>query len=416
MRLLGLVLVAVCVSAAACQTYDFERVTPIFVGQTTDSRPIASKRLKPNVMLLVDRSLSMLRPIEPSDPACPSGCGSSTATACPSACPTRISELKSAMGSFLQSSGDVARFGVTQYPTNTVCQPADQINVRFPTVTEDDEGNEAALVAGAAQVNTFIQGITTMGGTPTGASLEFVGEYGELNASSELRDDYRDDFVVLLTDGLPNCNDVNPNALCACSTGGNVCTAAQVSSCACTSNCVGTSLCSLGCLDREGVVAKVKKLREKEIRTVVVGFGADLLSGEGPEALNAMAREGGFPRGCANGTDQECGGAPGSCNTTTKQCATSFFQARNATELAEALRAISAVLPGGCTFTLTARPSDEKYLAVLVDGQTLTEGPETFDYDFGKNQVTFVGATCTRLEASTPQRPVQVEFRIVERF
>jgi hypothetical protein len=222
--------------------------------------------------------------------------------------------------------------------------------------------------------------------------------------------------VLLLTDGLPNCNDVNPNGLCQCSSQGNTCSAAQVTSCACTSSCMGTSLCSLGCLDRDGVVEKVKALRAKSIRTIVVGFGADLLTGDGPGVLNAMAREGGFPRGCADGTDQECGGAPGSCDTATRQCATSFFQARNAAELAAALKAISDRIPGGCTFALTARPSDERYLAVLVDGQNLTEGPETYDYDFGTNKVTFLGATCERIEASTAQRPVRVEFRVVERF
>jgi hypothetical protein len=381
MRLLALGAVAF---LAACQTYDFEPVTPVLVGQTRERPVIANRRPKPNVMLLVDRSLSMLRPIEPNDPACPSGCGNSSANECPAACATRMSELKKAMGSFLERSGAVARFGVTAFPTNTLCQPADQINVRLAGA--EDEDDESPLISGAGEVNAFVQSIRSMGGTPTGASLDYVGEFGGLDDDA----DYRDDFVLLLTDGLPNCNDVNPNGLCGCSANGNVCSAAQVASCGCTSNCVGTTLCALGCLDREGVVEKVKKLRAKHIRTIVVGFGSDLDTGEGPEVLNAMAREGGF--------------------------APSYFRAHDAAELSDAFTSILEFWERPCEFILSARPSDERSLSVSVEGQTVSAGPETYAYDFGSNRVTFQGATCERLEASNILRPVQVEFRIVERF
>lgn len=378
MRLLALGAMAF---LAACQTYDFEPVTPVLWGQTRDVSVIASQRLKPNVMLLVDRSLSMLRPIEPNDPACPSGCGSSSTNECPAACPTRMSELKRAMGGFLERSGTVARFGVTAFPTNTLCQPADRINVSLPGA--EDEQDDSTLIAGAGEVNAFVQSITSMGGTPTGASLDYVGDSGALDSN------YRENFVLLLTDGLPNCNDVNPNGLCGCSANGNVCSPAQVASCGC-SNCAGTTLCAIGCLDREGVVEKVKKLRAKNIRTIVVGFGSDLDTGEGPEVLNAMAREGGF--------------------------APSYFRARDAAELSDAFTSIVDYWERPCEFTLSARPSDERYLSVLVEGQTITAGSETYAYDFGRNQVTFQGATCERLEASNILRPVKVEFRIVERF
>src|SRR4051812_4145013 len=99
--------------AGSCQTYDFERVVPLAVAQTTDKTIVASKRLKPNVMLLVDNSGSMLFPSDASDPDCTVGgvlCGNA-ATACPASCPTRVSELKNAMGAFLQTSGTIARLG-----------------------------------------------------------------------------------------------------------------------------------------------------------------------------------------------------------------------------------------------------------------------------------------------------------------
>ena len=420
MRFLAL---AAVVLLASCQTYDFERVTPLFVAQTTDTTVIASRRLKPNVMLLVDNSGSMSQPTDASDPDCMVTnamgmrvlCGS--AAACPSTCPTRISELKSAMGAFLQTSGGLARLGLTVFPTPGTgnngligCDATSNITVQLPVPTVDDEGTGAALTGTAQQIDLQVQALTPTGGTPTAASLAFLGTYGGLAQNS----DYRDDFVLLLTDGLPNCNGANPHNVCVSSV--------QAGACDCTTGgCTGTdaahSTCSKGCLDRDATVESVKALRQAGIKTIVVGFGADLASGAGPLVLNAMAREGGFPRQCPHQTDAECGGSPGSCNTTTKQCSTSFFQAANGAELAEALRTISeGIDPPSCEFLLKAQPSDQRYLSVLIDDQNVAAGGATWAYDFAANRVTFLGPLCERIKASTPQHPVNLSFRIVERF
>ncbi len=406
-------LVAVLVLAGSCQTYDFERVVPLAVAQTTDKTIVASKRLKPNVMLLVDNSGSMLLPTNPSAANCPAGCGTAS-NLCPGNCPTRVSELKSAMATFLQTSGTIARLGATIFPIDPVCGASTNIDVQLPMPSAADDGTDSALTASANSVNARIQALSPSGGTPTGNSLDFLGTYGGINDNS----DFRDDFVLLLTDGLPNCNAANPNAICPANCGGGTCSAAQITACSCTtSTCAPSSLCSNGCLDQSGAVDAVKRLRLKGIRTIVVGFGADLASGTGPIVLNAMAREGGFARECPNMTDAECGGMAGSCNTSTKQCSTSFFQAANGTELAAALRKISESFQGDpCVFTLTARPSDPRYLSVVVNGSTLAEGSMTYSFDPNSNKVTFLGAQCTALNASTTQNPVNVEFRIVERF
>ncbi|MFZ5443116.1 MAG: adventurous gliding motility lipoprotein CglB [Myxococcota bacterium] len=403
------------VLTTSCQTYDFERVVPLAVAQTTDKTIVASKRLKPNVMLLVDNSGSMNYPTDRSNPNCVNAmnqvCGESSSLPCPTSCPTRISEMKNAMGSFFQQSPTLARFGVSKYPTDSQCSPATNIDVSLPVPSATDDGTDSSLTATSNQVNAFIQALLPTGGTPTGSSLSFIGTYGGINDAS----DFRDDFVLLLTDGLPNCNDANPNGLCAC---GGSCSAAQQQACACTltSSCSNT-FCSKGCLDRDGAVAAVKALKQKGIRTIVVGFGADLVGGDGPAVLNAMAKEGGFARECPNGTDAECGGQPGSCNATTKQCSTAFFQAANGTELAAALRKISEAFQGDpCVFQLSSRPSDPRYLSVVIDDQSVASSATTWSYDANSNKVTFVGDLCSRLKTSTTQNPVNVEFRIVERF
>jgi hypothetical protein len=406
-------LVTVLLLAGSCQTYDFERVVPLAVAQTTDKTIVASKRLKPNVMLLVDNSGSMLLPTNAAAAGCPAGCGTQTMQ-CPATCPTRIGDLKSAMATFLQTSATIARLGVTIYPIDTLCSPSANVDVPLPDKTSADDGTDPALTTNAQRVNARIQMLAPQGGTPTGASLDFLGTYQELNNSGDSNDDFRDDFVLLLTDGLPNCNDANPNQLCGC---GGTCSAAQISSCGCTTSTCTNALCAKGCLDQDNAVARVKALRMKEIRTIVVGFGADLASGSGRTVLNAMALEGGFARDCPMGSDAECGGAMGSCNTFTKKCTTSFFQAANGTELAAALRKISESFLGNpCEFLLSARPSDPAYLAVIVNGQSIAAGSMTYSFDPVSNKVTFLGPQCTALNASTAQNPVNVEFRIVERF
>lgn len=411
-------LVTVLLLAGSCQTYDFERVVPLAVAQTTDKTIVASKRLKPNVMLLVDNSGSMLLPTDPNVAACPADCGNSVTNLCPPTCPTRVTEMKSAMSSFLQTSGTIARLGLTVFPAGSVCEASSDIREQLPAETKSDDGTDSALTGKAQSINARLQALVPTGGTPTGGSLEFVGTYGGLNQSSDVNNDFREDFVLLLTDGLPNCNPTNANSICGCVGPPNTCSAAQVTSCDCTlrGGC-SNAFCAQGCLDQAGVVEKVRALRLKGIRTIVVGFGADTAAGSGPLVLNAMALAGGFPRECPNATDAECGGTAGSCNTSTKQCSTSFFQAATGAELASALRKISEAFQGDpCVFSLSARPSDPRYLAVVIDQQSVAEGSATFSYDPNSNKVTFLAGLCDRIKASTPQAPVNVEFRIVERF
>lgn len=392
-------LAALALSAVGCQVYDFEPVTPLAVAQTTQSRNVTLRNLKPNLMLLVDKSGSMLAPINPSGPNCTPGCGPSSP--CPANCATRISELKNAMAGFLQMSGSLARVGLALFPADSSCGATATIDVALPAPTAVDTGNEATLTMNAQQVNTRIQAISPTGGTPTGASLNFLGNYSGL-----LDDDARDDYIVLLTDGLPNCNANNPN---------NTCNAPNPN-CRCTTGATcGSTLCALGCLDQDGAVAQIVANKAKAINTIVVGFGADTGVGDGPVVLQAMAQAGGFPRNCPMGTDAECG-INNSCNTATKTCAKAFYQATNAAELSAALKAISDAITSGnpCEFALDAQPTDPRFLAVIVNDQNVASGPNTWTYGGGK--VTFGGQICTDIKNSSKTNPVKIEIRIVEQL
>jgi hypothetical protein len=399
----------------ACQTYEFQPVTPIAIAQTTQTTNVEAKTLKPNLMILVDKSGSMNDPVNESLPACKKPDGNScSGSDCPASCPTRISDLKTAMGQFLTRASTVARMGLALFPDGQVCETTRKIEVRFPAPSNNDV-DTSALVANATAVNQRIQSLGTqanpaVGGTPTGGALSFLGQYEGLLDDR----DYRQDFVLLLTDGLPNCNPNNP---LSCNSmpppPANLCTIPR--------GCAGSNFCRTGYLDRDGVVTSVQQLRSRNIITIVVGFGAEFASPEALDVLNSMAAEGGFARKCKNGTDAECGTnntcLPAPANPPkdyVRSCQKQFYAAANASELATALADIQNLLGtvDACNFPLADKPTDERFLAVIVNGQTIAKGPDTWSL-LPSNSIQFAGQLCERVKNSTTAEPLKVEFRIV---
>src|SRR5277367_4674449 len=111
----------------ACQVYDFEPVTPLSLGQTSQVTTLQVTPFKPNLLLLVDKSGSMDLPVDTTVLACntaPGGtvCGQDKAFPCDvTVCPTRWSTLSSTVTEFLTppppDAGTLsARFGLTFFP------------------------------------------------------------------------------------------------------------------------------------------------------------------------------------------------------------------------------------------------------------------------------------------------------------
>lgn len=411
LRFFGAVAVAAALAlGSGCQTYDFEPVEPLAIAQTTQTKTVVAKQLKPDLMLLVDKSGSMNFNIDTSDPNCcvsgspPCTCGAASDN-CPAACKTRMRDLKSAMADFLSNSYAVARMGMTFFPGGPgSCDAPTQVTIEMSSSNDVD----AELKAKATEINTAISKLVAGGGTPTGMSLRMLGSYGPL------KDANREDFILLLTDGLPNCNSQNVNtcAVPACN-----CTLANAD---CGSP--GTPMppaCVLGCLDKTASLAEINTLRGLGIRTIVVGFGADTAAGSAADTLNAMAAAGGFARACPNGTNAECG-TGNTCDTNTKLCQRKFYQAANGTELAKALDDISKSITSGdpCDYVLDSTPSDPRFLSVIINGVSTPQGSNTWTYvapsGAGSAHVKFQGDLCTKLTTSDPLHPVKVEFRIVQ--
>lgn len=409
------------VLTSACQTYDFEPVEPLAISQTTETRIIEARARKPNLMLLVDTSGSMMAPVNPALPACRvNGSVCNELNPCDvKTCPTRWSDLQDAMTSFLAESGTIARIGLATYPDpkNDMegfgCQASTGLKVPLPTGDVEDDGtlkqNADKVTAELLAIKNnkvATSDVTPTGGTPTSESLKYLAKLQELQGTD------RTDFVVLLTDGLPNCNSNYPSPY-----------GVPNSSCFCIlQSCNNEYARTIGCLDTDASVAAVSALRnpqdeKRDIKTIVIGFGTDFKANtdagrRGAATLNGMAMAGGFERQCATnadcGTDDTC--TAGKCNRR-------FFQAENKTQLSEALRAIAerVVAEKPCELRISPdeRPTSEELMVVYLNGERLSPGPDTWVMkDPG---IVFQGSTCARIEASSPASPANIEVRAVQK-
>jgi hypothetical protein len=387
--------------AAGCQTYDFEPVEPAAISVPSVEKTIVARGSTPNLMLLVDTSGSMLEPMNPASSLCrsPTTGVLCRGEGCPASCPTRWSALQGAMDSFLSASGAFARIGLTLYPGKQLvqgeqCGGSDSLTMDLPAEDSPD-----ALQAHALELNAQLREIPNntrggpTGGTPTGSSLQYVGTLPQLQT------DERGDFVLLLTDGLPNCNE-------------NHAASGASLACRCTlSECSGTFE-RLGCLDQDGSVSAVKALRGRDIQTIVIGFGAETASGQGPAVLNAMAEAGGFARKCQTNADCGTGDA---CDTGLGLCQRRYYQAANQDELTHALRQISERFEGDpCLIELAPDqfPPSPKLARVLVNGESFGDGEDTWRLK-DKVGVELLGSLCARVQGSSPAHPARVEIRVV---
>jgi hypothetical protein len=423
-RVGGFVAVAVAAAVGAalvvgCQTYDFEPVIPLALAQHTSTVLIAPSGLPPNMMFLLDRSGSMKLPFtafqadgvtkisacftDPSDGGTPGPCGNSLSTTSPTCsptnCPSRWDTVTTTATNFLTGgNAPNAQMGVSFFP-NWVgavgfCDATSHIDVPLGA------NNNNAIVNAINGVGSASGGQNggLGGGTPTAASVLYTAQNGGFASNPG-----RANYIVLMTDGLPNCDSnfppansytSNPSACNCVDASGNLVNDPQ--------EC--TSLPILDCNDYAQAAADIGQAASPptNVKTIVVGFGDAASAGTiGVQSLQAMAVAGGFSRYCY--TDGgECsltggadGGADTACltnnpSTASALCQNQFFQATNSTQLAAALRAItiatSVVDP--CHVGLNPIPSNPQLVSVVV-----TDNGVTTSYPYPSSLWSFVGAT-----------------------
>jgi len=408
------------VATLACQTYDFVPVSPLSLSQEESSTPIVVRKFKPNVMVLVDKSGSMDLPVAPSLPACTRNgalCGSGdTAKLNPcnvTTCPTRWSELNLALDPFLHAQAQTVRFGLAFFPEpaggadQPNCVPTTAARVDLPADPSDDSPrtltdlSEAARVALASVKSQNQVGPTGTGGaTPTGPSLGYFATY------TPLLDPFRLDLIILLTDGLPNCNGTVPARNCVCTSTAD--------------RCPPQASASLECLDKDRTVQAVQDLASRGIHTVVIGLGDDVrgsLDGgvDAMVVLQDLALAGAYPRRCPGPQhDQPCG-AGNPCQGGV--CQRQYYQANDSAGLGAELADITANLDREpCLRAIFPAPTSEELILLTLNGTRYGSGDQTWHYvppAQGGPAIRFLGSLCTTIENTTAQNPAVLDLRLL---
>jgi hypothetical protein len=213
------------------------------------------------------------------------------------------------------------RFGLSMFSTPVKCDPGRNY---VPV-------GDLTAMAIAGSLPTTADG----NGTPIGAALKVASMH------PGLMDPGRANFVMVVTDGKENCNG-NP-------------------------------------------VNEVKALSAANVKTFVVGFGAEVDA----TMLSNMAVNGGTAR-----------------NTTPR-----YYQADDQQGLNAAFNSIAAGAVG-CDFKLSKTPPNPNDISVYVNGQLIPRDPQRkvgWEYTGGSDRVTLYGTVCDAV-ASDPSAKVQIIY------
>lgn len=309
--------------------------TPPPPGQSCGQQvfQLATSRTKPNIHLVIDRSGSMSLD---ADGAAPAG----TATA-------KWEDLAATLTSLLDNHGDQANaWGMSLFPSTTAYHSCTAGDIAVPL------GAPAAVIpAIESEIGKYDRGklLAYNGKTPTTAAIQGVIDH------VSLADTARNNYVVLMTDGMPNC--------------------------------AGTP--------ETGVAALVAQLyaQSPPVRTFVIGFGSETA----PNPVASQATDPAMLNDWAVAGHTERAGA------------TKYYQAGDAAALALAFSDIVAGV-AACTFNVTSTAIDPGLVSAALDGTPVARDlVDGFSYDAATMSVTFHGASCQTLQAN-PSANVQIVY------
>lgn len=274
-----------------------------------------------------------------------------------------------ALSHVLRAVGHRVNYGAAIFPGldgRTGCEPGDQL----VKVAPGDAPSYARDGKTGPRLRDLLQRLSIAdvdGGTPVAATLDAMRPIlVELSGPT---------FVVLVTDGAPNCNDelecepedCIPN-IEGLAFGGVACSPSF--------NCCEPSpeqpKANLSCVDGDASVQAVAALQAAGIGTFVVG-----MPGSEPyvDLLNAMAEAGGTAR-------------PGPL---------AYYPVEDTAELQASLTAIAASVAITCEIPLDYEPRDPDYVNVYFDGTLLEYDPQDGWEWSESGQVLIRGAACDQL-------------------
>jgi hypothetical protein len=269
-----------------------------------------------DVLIVLDRSGSMNDMVDGT--SCRGGCGAQS----------KWSQMTAALDAFIPTVQSTVNWGLKLFasPGRNMCGVSSGVDVA-------PVANDAAQVIGAI-------GATSPGSsTPTTAAVTAAAAY------LQTLNDGNPKFILLATDGLPNCG----SSPCAPVVGG---AGAQTHDC-----------------DDANAIAAVKSVHDSlSISTFVIGIGT--ASGGGDATLTAMAEAGGYPR------------------ATTP----AYYPVQSADDLTQVFQTITGMVQS-CTFSFTPAldPTKQMISGVTADGAPLNANDYTIS---GNNAVQLVGQAC----------------------
>jgi hypothetical protein len=239
-------------------------------------------------------------------------------------CPATASKwvtMTGALNSSLTASAATVNYGLKFFPNDGACGVTDGVSV---PIAANNAGPISSAIA-----------MTMPGGTtPTAAALASAGKYLMALTRPNPR------FVLLATDGEPNCGAAGMNS------------------------------------DAQAAVAAVTSLAAAGIPVYVIGIATQ---GVADTTLSSMATAGGRPR---NATP-------------------SYYPVQTATDLSAALSAIGGQI-ASCTFTVTPPdpPADPNNVAVKANGMTVPKSA-TDGWQFGPSMtsIEITGSWCAQIQS-----------------
>lgn len=262
------------------------------------------------------------------------------------------------VGKILRGLGPRANFGATVYPGSAqgACSPGVEImSVRPGDPPSSSDGPTTRALLTSTQISPF-------GGTPTSATL--------LDVRARLEKLSGKTFVILATDGAPNCNGFASCGVEACMPNIEAAGGCSPTGPSC---CEPPSGYREDCLDLDASAAAARALRDAGIPVYVLG-----LPGARPYAsvLDAIATAGG----------------------TAGASSPKYFAVDDASETAmlSALKKVAAKIVATCELTLSEEPADPRRVNVYFDDAVLPHDEENGWRIEGKS-VTLTGAACERV-------------------
>ena len=297
-------------------------------------------RREAQMVFVVDRSGSMSQPLN--------GGG-----------PSRWDAMRSVFGRTLRPFEDAIRMGALLYPRRP-----DSAALASAQACDQLPGTGLDVVPRRGQAGAVLTAINTVGpsgATPTAAAVLRATRFTLAEGSRELAR-----YLVVATDGAPNCNPTLNPATCTCSYG--------------SVSCASAGIGARYCLDDDGAVAAITAARAQGVTTFVVGIDGDL-SPEYVAVLDRMAVAGGRPLA---GTRR-------------------YYSIQDEPALSRAFEEIQRTVVR-CAYVTPSRPDDPERITVRAAGTIVRRDPSRRDgwdwTDAAYGELTLFGPACDRVVSS----------------